>query len=118
VPPGTPDDSDHDTAQVTLVVIDDDERHELTVHPGTTVRDALLDADLSPYTRWTERTNCGGRGLCATCGIRLHDDVDPEHWHDALADRFGYPRLSCQLDVQDDLVVELDHEKRIWGRRS
>ena len=118
VPSGTPNDSEHDTDQITIVVIDDDERHELTVPPGTILRDALLDANLSPYTRWTERANCSGRGLCATCGVRLREDTDPQHWHDNLADRFGYPRLSCQLEVTDGLVVELDHEKRIWGRRK
>ncbi|WP_368408398.1 2Fe-2S iron-sulfur cluster-binding protein [Halorubellus salinus] len=118
MPPGTPDDSERGTDQVTILVIDDDERHELTVPPGTTIRDALLDAGLSPYTRWTERANCGGRGLCATCGVRLREDTDPEHWHDSLAARFGYPRLSCQIEATYDTVVELDDEKRIWGRRK
>jgi ferredoxin len=56
--------------------------------------------------------------LCATCGVRVHEDVTPTHWHDALAARFGYPRLSCQLEPTDGLVVELDHEKRVWGRRK
>ncbi|WP_323675878.1 2Fe-2S iron-sulfur cluster-binding protein [Halorubellus sp. PRR65] len=101
-----------------MVVLDGDDRHELSVQPERTVRDALLDADLPPYTRLTERANCRGRGLCATCGVRLHDDTDPDHWHDALADRFGYPRLSCQIQIQDGLVVELDTEKRIWGHRE
>ncbi|MFC6952839.1 2Fe-2S iron-sulfur cluster-binding protein [Halorubellus litoreus] len=105
-------------AAVTIVVVDDDERHEVSAQPGQTVREALLDAGLSPYTRLTERANCGGRGLCATCGVRLREDIDAEHWHDELASRFGYPRLSCQLHVQDGLVVELDTEKRIWGRRK
>lgn len=111
---GTGDDSD----AATIVVLDGDDRHELTAPADQTVRDALLDAGLSPYTRLTERANCGGRGLCATCGVRLHEDVDARHWHDALADHLGYPRLSCQLPVQDGLVVEIDTEKRIWGRRE
>lgn len=112
-----PTSTDHNTETVTLTVIDADQRHELHVETGQTVREALLDAGLSPYTRLTERANCGGRGLCATCGVRLHEDIEATHWHDKLASRFGYPRLSCQLDVQDGLVVELDHEKRIWGHR-
>jgi ferredoxin len=106
-----------DDGTATVRVHDDDTEHHLVVPAGTILRDALLDADLSPYTRLTERANCGGRGLCATCGVRVHDDVDPTHWHDRLAARFGYPRLSCQIRVTDDLDVSLDHEKRVWGRR-
>jgi len=93
------------------------EEHRLTTDPGTNLRRLLLDHGLSPYTRVTERANCGGRGLCATCGVRLLDDVPPAHWHDALADRFGYPRLSCQLTVEDDLTVAIP-EKVVWGRRE
>lgn len=103
---------------VTVVVVDGEDRHELTAPAGANLREALLDADLSPYARLTERANCGGRGLCATCGVRLRDDVDPGHWHDRLAERFGYPRLSCQIEVREGLVVELDREKRVWGRRE
>lgn len=103
---------------VTVVVVDGEERHELTVPSGRNLRKALLDAGLSPYARLTERANCGGRGLCATCGVRIREDVPPTHWHDALAARFGYPRLSCQLEATDGLVVELDREKRVWGERE
>ena len=100
----------------------------LRVTRGTRLRDALRDAGLSPYSRLTERVNCGGRGLCATCGVRLREpavdgDEDgsvpaPEHWHDALAARFGYPRLSCQVVVDRPLVVELVADKRVWGGRE
>jgi ferredoxin len=89
----------------------------LTVPRGTVLRDALLDAGISPYTRYTERLNCGGRGLCATCGVRVLDgDHDPDHWHDRLAARFGYPRLSCQMRVTEDLTVAIP-DKRVWGER-
>lgn len=90
----------------------------LSVEPGTVLRDALLAADLSPHSRAGRRLNCGGRGLCATCGVRvLDDDPDPEHWHDALAARFGYPRLSCQLRVDDGLEIRIP-EKLVWGGRE
>ena len=93
---------------------------ELSVPTGQTLRDALLaaEADLSPYGRLSERANCGGRGLCATCGVRLADDVAADHWHDRLADRFGYPRLSCQVTVDRDMRVELLDDKLIWGGRE
>jgi len=95
----------------------DGERHEVTAEPGAVLRDVLLAAGLSPHGRYARRVNCGGRGLCATCGVRPADPPDPDHWHDDLADRFGYPRLSCQLRVRDGMAVRL-LDKRVWGSRA
>ena len=106
-----------DGSQPVRVVVDDGETEtELTVEQGRVLRDVLLEADLSPYSRLTARANCGGRGLCATCGVRIAEDVEPDHWHDTLADWFGYPRLSCQIAVDRDLRVELV-DKVVWGSR-
>ena len=104
------------TATIT-VETPDGERRKLTAEPGAVLRDVLLAADLSPHGRYARSLNCGGRGICATCGVRLVDDPAPEHWHDDLADRFGYPRLSCQLRVRDGMTVRL-LDKRVWGRRD
>jgi ferredoxin len=93
------------------------EVRELTATEGDRLRDVLLAAGLSPHGRYARRLNCGGNGLCATCGVRLAADPDPDHWHDDLADRFGYPRLSCQLDVRDGMRVQL-LDKRVWGGRE
>ena len=92
---------------------------ELTVTVGTVLRDALLDADISPHGRYARRLNCGGRGLCATCGVRFNTE-DPEitHWHDDMAERFGYPRLSCQIRVTEPMTVLLLPDKRVWGGRK
>ena len=108
-----------DTAtQVRLRVWDGRRWHELKVPRGATLRDALLEHGLSPYAPAAQRLNCGGRGLCATCGVRLQaDGPAPRHWHDRLADRFGYPRLSCQITVDRDLTIHLLPDKRFWGRR-
>ena len=97
----------------------------LSVPDGTVLRDALLAAGLSPHSRAGRRLNCGGRGLCATCGVRLEGDGEgedanapaPDHWHDDLAARFGYPRLSCQVRVTGDMAGERP-EKRVWGGRE
>jgi ferredoxin len=89
----------------------------LVAPEGATLRDVLRDAGHSPYTRLTERVNCGGRGLCATCGVRLDDGPAPENWHDALAARWGYPRLSCQVTLDRDVRVRLP-EKLLWGGRE
>jgi ferredoxin len=78
----------------------------------------LLDHGLSPYAPLTQHLNCGGRGLCATCGVRFEGEAPPPtHWHDRLAARYGYPRLSCQIAVTRDLDVRLLPDKTIWGAR-
>lgn len=105
-----------ETASVTV-------RHEgeeatLTTRRGRTLREVLVEGGFSPYTAVTERLNCGGRGLCGTCGVRIRaGDAEPTHLHDRAAERFGYPRLSCQIRVEDDLTVEIP-EKVVWGRRE
>ena len=101
---------------VPLVVVDGDERFELDAERGRTLRGVLLDAGLSPYAPATRRLNCGGRGLCATCGVRVREGPPADHWHDRLADRFGYPRLSCQIAVDRPMTVALV-DKRVWGGR-
>jgi len=103
---------------VTVTVRDGDDRVDLAVQRGRTLRDVLLERGLSPYTDLTASLNCGGRGVCATCGVRLVDGPAPNHWHDRLADRFGYPRLSCQVTVDDDVTVRLVEDKRVWGPRE
>lgn len=90
--------------------------HTLHAEAGARLRDVLLAAGLSPYVALTERANCGGRGLCATCGVWLRPAPPPVHWHARLAHAWGYPRLSCQLRVETDLAVELP-PKIVWGRR-
>ena len=107
--------TDADTVPVT--VVDGDERTELAVEVGRNLRRALLDAGLSPYAAATRRLNCGGRGLCATCGVRIREGPPPDHWHDRLAARFGYPRLSCQVTVDEAMTVEFV-DKRVWGSRE
>lgn len=89
----------------------------LEVRRGSNLRRALLDAGLSPYTALTRRANCGGRGLCATCGVWFDDPPPPVHWHDRMAARWGYPRLSCQITVDRDMTVRLLDDKWIWGPR-
>jgi len=115
-----PDRSATDEATHLVRVHDGAAWHRLSVPHAAVLRDALLRHDLSPYTRWTRQLNCGGRGLCATCGVRFDDDTAPPpvHWHDQLAARFGYPRLSCQIRVNRPMTVRLLPDKIIWGRRA
>lgn len=92
--------------------------HTWRVPAGSNLRQALLDKGISPYTRFTQKLNCGGRGLCATCGVWIRAGTPaPVHWHDKAAQRFGYPRLSCQVVINEDMYVQLV-EKWIWGGRD
>lgn len=106
------------TTPVKLRVVLGDSLHVLQVNAGTNLRHTLLEAGLSPYTKLTRKANCGGRGLCATCGVWIEtDEPAPVHWHDRIGKRFGYPRLSCQITVQGDMTIHILTDKWIWGRR-
>ena len=102
---------------VQLSIWRDDEQIVLHVPAGANLRQVLLEHDLSPYARFTADLNCGGRGLCATCGVWVDEGPQAEHWHDQLAQRFGYPRLACQITIDRDTDVRLATDKLVWGGR-
>ena len=54
---------------ITITVWVDETKHEIEADQGENLRKVLLRHDFSPYTRITSTLNCGGRGLCATCGV-------------------------------------------------
>jgi len=85
--------------------------------PGKNLRELLIDNNLSPYTSFTKSLNCGGNGICATCGVLVKETIPPNHWHDKLASQFSYPRLSCQIIVNQDIHVFIP-SKTIWGKRG
>jgi len=90
----------------------------LEVEAGTNLRQLLLAHGLSPYAAMTQKLNCGGHGICATCGVWITaGEPSPTHWHDKLAFRYGYSRLSCQVVVDRDMTVQLDQQKTLWGKR-
>ena len=106
-------------ASVPLTVLVGTQRYPLSVRHGVNLRRTLLALGLSPYTWLTRRRNCGGRGLCATCGVWIEQGAPPPpHWHDVLAAHYGYPRLSCQIAVQQPMTVRLLTDKLIWGARD
>ncbi len=106
-------------SQHQLKILMDDEEKMLTVPHGANLRRTLLSAGLSPYAALTRRANCGGRGLCATCGVWIDEgELAPVHWHDRIGNRFGYPRLSCQITIERDMTVRLLTDKWVWGRRD
>lgn len=102
-----------------ITVLDGEKLFQIEVNVDSNLREVLLREALSPYTRLTQYANCGGRGICATCGVWVEEkESAPQHWHDKLAARFGYPRLSCQITVKDDMTIRLVDDKWVWGRRD
>jgi len=103
------------TEHVPVTVIDGEYETTIEVPRGTVLRDALSKRGFEVYGSVSRIANCGGRGLCGTCGVRIEDAPEPSQWHDAAAERWGYPRLSCQIRVEEPLRVEL-LEKVLWGQ--
>lgn len=101
----------------TVNVITAEQTITLHVAEGENLRRALLAAGLTPYGTLSRRANCGGRGLCATCGVWVEANVPaPQHWHDRIGAAFGYPRLPCQITVRAPLTVRLVPNKIMWGK--
>jgi ferredoxin len=102
-----------------LRVLRDQQETILQVPDGTNLREILLEHDISPYAALPNKVNCGGQGLCATCGVWVEaGEPLPAHWHDRLAARFGYPRLSCQITVNAPMTLRILTDKVIWGKRD
>ena len=116
-PPFKPEAVGTDVADPIIVtVLANDTETEIAVEEGHLLRDALLEAGFDVYGAVSQYANCGGRGLCGTCGVRIHEGTpEPDQWHDAASDRWGYPRLSCQIRVTEPMVVEL-FGKVVWGQ--
>jgi ferredoxin len=103
----------------TLTLHIGDETHHLNAPHAANLRRFLLENGFTPYTALTRVANCGGRGICATCGVWVETgEPAPRHWHDKAAAAFGYPRLSCQIVIEGDMTVRILTDKIIWGGRD
>jgi len=100
---------------VPVTVLEEETETTIEVERGRILRDALLEAGFQVYGTVSKHANCGGRGLCATCTVEVDPAPKPTHWHDAAAVRFGYPRLSCQIEVEEPMRVRL-LDKHVWGQ--
>jgi ferredoxin len=100
---------------VPVTVVDGETETTIQVERGRTLRDALLEHGFSVYGTVSKHANCGGRGLCSTCTVEVDPAPEPTHWHDAAAVRFGYPRLSCCLTVEEPMTVGV-LDKHVWGQ--
>ncbi|MEM8861147.1 MAG: 2Fe-2S iron-sulfur cluster-binding protein [Chloroflexota bacterium] len=109
------------TYVITFIALNGEET-TLQAKDGENLRQFLLDNlsdEGTPYTKYTKKLNCRGRGICATCGVWIaeNESLSPEHWHDKAAKAFGYPRLSCQVAIRQDLTV-FQVDKWLWGTRN
>ena len=108
---------DKNSRGIRLTVWKNQKRYEINANLGQNLRKTLIDNGLSPYSIINEKINCRGNGLCATCGVFfINTDQNPTHWHDRIAKAFSYPRLSCQIEIKEDLEIEIP-KKMIWGKR-
>lgn len=96
----------------------DGERREVDATVGSTVMETAIDADIDGIV-----AECGGACACATCHVfveaawmsRLASMSDMEDaMLDSAMDRDDRSRLSCQLEVTEDLdgleIVVADNE--------
>lgn len=100
---------------VPVTVVDGNSETTVEIERGRVLRDALLERGFRVYGTVSQYGNCGGRGLCGTCGVAVEPAPAATHWHDRAAARFGYPRLSCCLTVDRPMTVEL-LDKHVWGQ--
>lgn len=103
------------TEMIPITVINGEEETTIEVDRGDILRDALLERGFPVYGTVSQYANCGGRGLCSTCTVEVDPAPEPTHWHDAAAVQFGYPRLSCCIEVEEPLTVRL-LDKLLWGQ--
>ena len=100
--------SSGDTKTHTVSVKDGDTWHELTVEHGRSLWVVLQEHNLSPHGWLTQHLNCGGQGHCSTCAVDVDVGADkPDQWLDRFLNDNGLGRLSCQIDVTEDMAVRI-----------
>lgn len=86
----------------------DGERQTVDVKKGTTVKDGALQNDIEGIV-----AECGGNAMCATCHVFVDEEwidrlpameeIEDDLLDDAVTPRQATSRLSCQLEMTDDL---------------
>jgi ferredoxin len=106
------------------------EGKKIEVEEGANLRQAAMDAGISVYKGPAKLLNCLGNGLCGTClvyvkeGQEDHSDMgflESLHLNThpiTLLHRMGHEqeaRLSCQMEVREDIVVDTEPELNLYG---
>lgn len=96
------------------IVVNDDEEKTITTQPGTKLLGALANAGIFVSSA------CGGGGSCGQCTVKVKDgggDILPtEKDHISRGEARDGVRLSCQVNVKQDMKIELPEE--IFGIRK
>lgn len=95
---------------------------EIECAAGTILRDALLDAGLSPHNGRANAINCHGLGSCGTCAVAVTGEVNEPTRREGV--RLSVPphdpgsglRLACQTRVEGDVTVE--KWPGFWGQHT
>lgn len=98
------------------------EGETIEANTGENLRQALLDAGLTPHNGKAHYTNCRGNGICGTCAVEIVEGEGAAPTEKELR-RLKLPphnpdsglRLACQLPVADDLVVR--KHPGYWGQK-
>lgn len=100
--------SSSDQKTHTVAVKDGDTWHDLEVEHGRSLRSALREHNLSPHGWLTRHLNCDGQGHCSACAVEVEVGAGkPDQWLDRLLDENDIGRLSCQIDVTEDMAVRV-----------
>jgi ferredoxin len=92
----------------TVAVRDGDAWHDLEVEHGRTLRSVLREHNLSPHGWLTRHVNCNGQGHCSACAVEVDVGAGaPDQWLDRFLDENGIGRLSCQVEVTQDMAVRV-----------
>lgn len=98
------------------------EGETLEADVGDNLRRVLLDSGHSPHNGSAEYTNCRGNAICGTCAVEIVEGevsspASKEHRRLTLPPHSldSGLRLSCQVTIQDDLVVE--KHPGYWGQK-
>ena len=88
---------------------------------GDTLRDVLIEHQLSPHNGDAKWMNCRGFGSCGTCAVDIKGKVSPKTKMEKM--RLNFPphqkdsglRLACQCKVLGDLEVR--KQQGFWGSK-
>lgn len=92
---------------ITYVTADGD-RHTVEAKPGVSIMQTALAHDIGGIV-----AECGGSAMCATCHVYVSDafadrldpvgEVEAEMLECTASERTANSRLSCQIEVSDEL---------------
>lgn len=94
------------------------EKKTIDAPAGATLRNLMLDAEISPYRGITKLLNCHGDGNCKTCKVKIQPEANVSPRTQAelprargsifqIIDRRDLKgwRLSCQVKIRGDIEV-------------